>query len=480
MLFNSYEYLIYFLPLTLAGYFLINRRSRYGVQWLVAASLFFYAWWRPAHLPVIAASIAFNFWISHSLHRAMQRRGPDAVKRLLRCGVAGNLVLLGVFKYADFVLENVAAVAGRPASLLHLALPLGISFFTFTQIAYLVDVSRGKAREPSGSNYALFVTFFPHLLAGPILHHSEMMPQFASRWNKLPRPENLALGLFLLTIGLAKKLFADQFAPTVNDAFSHPATLDFAAAWTAALAYTLQLYFDFSGYTDMALGSAWLFNIRLPLNFNSPYRATDIREFWQRWHMTLMRFLRDYVYAALRGRRRSELRVVVALFLTFVLGGIWHGAGWTFVVWGALHGLALVVERYWGRLGVPLPAALGWFLTLGFFVSTLMIFRASSLGDGWSMLSAMAGRHGDALSSLSAAGLGWWAQVLASPSLWKSALSLPALIVVGFAIVLWPVNSNQLAARFHPTIFNAILVASSLTWCILHLSQVTQFIYFNF
>jgi len=477
MLFNSYEYLLYFLPLTLAGYFFVSRRTRFGVHWLVAASLFFYAWWRPAHLPVIVLSIAFNFLVGRLLQRRVAGGDRRSTRSLLTFGVTANLALLGVFKYTDFALENIALALGRPLTLLHLSLPLGISFFTFTQIAYLIDVSRRRAREPSLGNYALFVTFFPHLLAGPILHHADMMPQFASRWNKLPRMENMALGIFLLSIGLAKKLFADHFVPTVNDAFAHPSSLDFASAWTAALSYTLELYFDFSGYTDMALGAAWLFNIRLPLNFNSPYRATDIRDFWQRWHMSLMRFLRDYVYAALRGDGRHEGRVAAALFMTFVLGGIWHGAGWTFIAWGALHGLALIVERYWRKLGIALPAVIGWALTLGFFVLTLMFFRAASMTDALTILSAMSGSGSDVRASVTT-GLGAAWQQARDP--WSMLQTPAAWITAGFALVLWPVNSNQLAARFRPTPLSGLVVCLMLGWCVLHLSQVTQFIYFNF
>src|SRR5436309_11442606 len=263
MLFNSYEYLIYFLPLSLAVFFLLGRRATWAVGWLVAASLFFYGWWNPKYLPLILASIGFNFFIGRALHRRSAR-----AKALLAFGVAANLVLLGVFKYADFAVRNAADLTGLPLALPHIVLPLGISFFTFTQIAYLVDVYRGKAKEPSLLNYALFVSFFPHLLAGPILHHREMMPQFASASNKRPQAINLAAGLFLLCIGLIKKVcFADALAPVAATGFDHSATVSMLGAWLAVLAYTLQIYFDFSGYTDMAVGAGRMVHLHMPISF---------------------------------------------------------------------------------------------------------------------------------------------------------------------------------------------------------------------
>jgi D-alanyl-lipoteichoic acid acyltransferase DltB (MBOAT superfamily) len=290
VLFNSHAYLIYFLPIAALGFFAFGRNPRWAVRWLVATSLFFYAWWNPLHLPLILASIAANFAFARRIEHAVHR------KRWLVAGIAANLVLLGVFKYADFILRTLAQAGLVPLVQLDLALPLGISFFTFTQIAFLVDVGRRKAAEPSADNYALFVTFFPHLLAGPIIHHSEMMPQFASATNKRVAWDNVAGGLFLLAIGLVKKVFlADPLVPLVAAGFDHATSIGALQAWVSALAYTLQIYFDFSGYTDMALGAALLFNIRLPINFDSPYRSLSLREFWHSWHMTRSRFLREYV-----------------------------------------------------------------------------------------------------------------------------------------------------------------------------------------
>jgi len=472
MLFNSYEYLIWFLPGTLVVFFLLGRRPFAAQVWLTVASLFFYGWWNPWHLPLILGSIAFNFGIARLLQ-------PGPARAVLAFGVAANLALLGVFKYADFFLVNAAHLVGDAPPLLHLALPLGISFFTFTQIAYLVDVYRRKAQEPLLANYALFVTFFPHLLAGPILHHSEMMPQFADTSNKRPQWPNLAAGAFLLTIGLVKKvLIADTFAPIADAGFGAPATLSAPAAWLAVLAYTMQIYFDFSGYTDMALGAARLFNIKMPINFNSPYRATDIRDFWHRWHITLSRFLREYLYIPLGGNRGSDARTAANILATFFLGGLWHGAAWTFVIWGLLHGLAMVVFRAWNRIGRPLPREVGWALTFAFVMVTWVFFRATSLDAALAMLQAMAGMN--AAPALPA--LAWLGEVatrlgaaLTLPPAWT--LVAPA---IGLLIVWRRANSNALTMRFQPGFANAAFVALALPICVLQLARVTPFLYFNF
>jgi D-alanyl-lipoteichoic acid acyltransferase DltB (MBOAT superfamily) len=464
VLFNSYEYLIYFLPIAALGYFAFGQRPRWAVRWLVVASLFFYGWWTPAHLPLIAASIIGNFWIAHCIQRA-PRRGA-----WLAAGVTANLLLLGLFKYSDFLLRTLAQAGPVPLVQLDLALPLGISFFTFTQIAFLVDVSRHKATEPSFGNYALFVTFFPHLLAGPIIHHSEMMPQFSSTTNKRVAWENVAAGLFLLSIGLAKKVFlADPLVPLVSAGFDHPATIGMLQAWLSALAYTLQIYFDFSGYTDMALGAALIFNIRLPVNFDSPYRALDLREFWQRWHITLSRFLREYVYVPLGGNRAAEPRVLANLLLTFLLGGLWHGAAWTFIAWGALHGLGLCCRRLWHRSGHRLPRFAAWTITFLFVVVTWVFFRAHSLDDAAAIVQAMAGA-----APVRDEALGTLAHLLAENT--PAALAF----IAGIAVVFRRRNSNDLVRGFSASWIVAAATAAALTLSVLQLSNVAPFLYFNF
>ncbi len=363
MLFNSYEFLFGFLPVALIVYFALARGTSAlaAIGFLTAASLFFYGWWNPVYVALLAGSVLFNYFIGRAL---LARRG----KPILWLGIAGDLVLLGTFKYAGFFTANLNDIAGFALPMPHIVLPLGISFFTFTQIAYLVDVYHGQAREYRFFNYALFVTFFPHLLAGPVLHHAEVMPQFARRETFRFSAENFAVGLTIFAVGLFKKVvLADgvgEFAVPVFDAARNGATLTFLAAWGGALAYTFQLYFDFSGYSDMAIGLARLFGIVFPANFNSPYKASSIIDFWRRWHMTLSRFLRDYLYVPLGGGRRGPVRRHINLMITMLLGGLWHGAGWTFVIWGGLHGLYLVVNHGWRGAhsrwfsGLRLPAGL--------------------------------------------------------------------------------------------------------------------------
>jgi D-alanyl-lipoteichoic acid acyltransferase DltB (MBOAT superfamily) len=305
-----------------------------------------------------------------------------------------------------------------------------------------------------------------------------MMPQFADKSNKRPQWDNLASGLFLLTIGLVKKVvFADTFAPIADAGFGAPATLSAPAAWLAVLAYTMQIYFDFSGYTDMALGAARLFNIRMPINFDSPYRATDIRDFWHRWHITLSRFLREYLYIPLGGNRGRDARTAANILATFLLGGLWHGAAWTFVIWGLLHGLAMISLRIWGTIGRRLPRGVAWALTFLFVMTTWVFFRATSLDGALAMLQAMAG-----LNAAPGATLGWLADVearlataLVLPPAWT--LVPPAL---GLLVVWRRANSNALAMRFQPGIANGAFVAIALPVCVLQLARVTPFLYFNF
>lgn len=306
MLFNSYEFIFLFLPVMFFGYFyLTSKRLIIGSKaWLVGGSLFFYGWWNVLYLPLILVSMLVNYAIGTSLPKIEKEGGKHPSKRsLLTVGIIFNVGLLGYFKYTDFLLENFNGIFGSDVPLPHIVLPLAISFFTFQQIAYLVDSYRNETKEYDLLNYALFVTFFPQLIAGPIVHHKEMMPQFSSKWNLVKNYRNIALGLFIFSIGLFKKVvIADTFAKWATQGFDQAPTLNFFEAWATSLSYTFQLYFDFSGYTDMAIGAALLFNIKLPINFNSPYKARNIQDFWRRWHITLSRFLRDYVYVPLGGQ----------------------------------------------------------------------------------------------------------------------------------------------------------------------------------
>jgi D-alanyl-lipoteichoic acid acyltransferase DltB (MBOAT superfamily) len=350
VLFNSYIFIFLFLPITLLGFFLIGKKGhhRVAISWLVGASLLFYGWWNPAYLFLILASILFNYAFGVVLG---EQKNTGKNKLLLSVGVAFNLGLIAYYKYANFFIDNLNLLLDTSYHLETIILPLAISFFTFQQIAYLVDAYKGQTREYNFLHYCLFVTFFPQLIAGPIVHHKEMLPQFAKDYTYIFNHKNMAIGLTIFIIGLFKKVaLADSVSVYASPVFQGAEiglTLTFFEAWTGALAYTLQLYFDFSGYSDMAIGIARMFGIKLPLNFNSPYKATNIVDFWRRWHITLSRFLRDYVYFSLGGNRKGKTRRYINLFITMLLGGLWHGAGWTFIIWGALHGLYLCINHGW-------------------------------------------------------------------------------------------------------------------------------------
>jgi alginate O-acetyltransferase complex protein AlgI len=409
MLFNSYPFIFAFLPLTFIVFFALARRSHaLAAGWLTAASLFFYAWWRPSDLGLLLASIAFNY----VLGRGIAQAAADGRRRRARCilaiAVAVDLLVLGYFKYANFFLDSINALAETQWSLGAVVLPLGISFFTFTQISFLVDAYRGQVRSYRVVHYALFVTYFPHLIAGPILHHAEMIPQFRRDATYRPDPMNLAVGLTVFSIGLFKKvLIADTMGAFSTPSFAAAARGEIPAlipAWGGVLAYTLQLYFDFSGYSDMAIGLSRLFGVDLPVNFNSPYKAQSIIEFWRRWHMTLSRFLRDYLYIPLGGSRCHPARRYVNLLVTMLLGGLWHGAGWNFVAWGGLHGLYLVINHGWRALreasrstGVssgPWGRTCARLLTFLAVVVAWVFFRADTFAAALRMLDGMAGGGG--------------------------------------------------------------------------------------
>ncbi len=505
MLFTTATFTLLYLPLVLAGYFLIGRRWPLGAAaWLFAASVFFYGYWMPVFTLLLLFSIGVNFSLGSLIARAVlsgRRIGPwPAARVALVLGIVFNLGLLGYFKYANFFVDNLNALLGAHWKLGEIILPIGISFYSFTQIAFLVDTAQRKVAEFRGLHYGLFVTYFPHLVAGPVLHHAQMMPQFGDRNVYRFQGANFVAGLGIFCIGLFKKVvLADGVAPYADavfnaaDAGAMPAI---GEAWLGALAYTLQLYFDFSGYSDMAIGLSWMFNIRLPINFDSPYRCTNISEFWRRWHISLSTFLRDYLYIALGGNRKGPARRYINLGLTMVLGGLWHGAAWSFVLWGALHGAYLMLNHGFRALcdGAGWSAALqrsrlfalaGWGLTMVCVVAAWVFFRAHSVDGALRVLGAMAGAP-------STAGTGSDAgqQVL----LWNAGLSplVGALWcgVLGAAAALLP-NSNVLGEalrqRAQRSLDLRVALGSFALVAVFFLvlintarESVSAFIYFNF
>jgi alginate O-acetyltransferase complex protein AlgI len=395
MLFNSYSFILLFLPVVLAGYFVLGRLNNLApVIWLALASLAFYAVSNWQFVALLLASIAFNYVVGWLLISTRLR--PRTRFAVLTAGVAGDLVVLGYFKYAGFLAANLDALFSTNLTV-NILLPVGISFYTFTQIAFLVDAYRGQVAHYALPHYALFVSYFPHLIAGPILHHKDMIPQFERAEAKRPNPHLILCGLMIFAIGLFKKTaLADGIQPMVAVAFG-PVTPSFDQAWIGALAYTFQLYFDFSGYSDMAIGISLMFGIFLPINFNSPYKAVSIIDFWRRWHMTLSQFLRDYLYIPLGGNRRGGVLRYVNLMITMVLGGFWHGAAWTFAAWGALHGVYLCVNHAWNNYGPKIPSRFEAIANLAAFLLTFVavvvgwvFFRADGMTSALTVLSRMA------------------------------------------------------------------------------------------
>lgn len=377
MLFNSFAFLLAFLPLALGLHWLAER---YAPHWrlplLLALSFAFYGYWDWRFVPLLALSIGLNWLIADAFEKT--RAGG-----LITLAIIGNLAVLALFKYFNFFADLAGMIPGLPAPRLDLALPLGISFFTFHHVMYLTDLRRGQAPRYDLVRYGLYIAFFPQVLAGPLVRWREIMHQFEERPYQRPDAvERVGRGLMLLTLGLAKKvLLGDPLSDYANPVFAAAAAgkvVSVVEAWQGTLAFTFQIYFDFSGYTDMALGLALLFGIVLPQNFEAPYRSVSIQEFWRRWHMTLSRFLRDYLYIALGGSRHGLPTQLWALFATMALGGLWHGAGLTFVAWGVAHGLALIVALLWRRAGLPMPAALGWLLTFVFVMLCWVLFRAAN------------------------------------------------------------------------------------------------------
>ena len=516
MLFNSTSFLALFLPVTMAGFFWFGSRNRLAAAWWLAiASLVFYAGWSWRYVPLLVASVAFNFLSGRLIARSRPR--PRHQRAVVAAAITANLLLLGYFKYADFLIANWNALSGQHAELLHVVLPLGISFFTFTQIAFLVDTYKGIATEPRFSHYLVFVTYFPHLIAGPVLHHKEMMPQFGRATTYRFSWSDVAVGLAIFAMGLFKKtVLADGIAPHVGDAFAAAARgeeVHLLQAWGAVLAYTLQLYFDFSGYSDMAIGLSRLFGVKLPLNFNSPYKAVNIGHFWRRWHMTLSRFLRDYLYVPLGGNRHGTFRRYVNLILTMFLGGLWHGAAWTFAVWGLLHGAYLAVNHAFqaGRPHLPrlirspwLAAALSVGLTYLAVVLGWVFFRSETLGAAFRMLGGMFGMNGiavpDALLMRAPVVLQTAAGALGIRSelgggsefvtLW------PKIILLHVIVFAMP-NTQQVMARFDPALdfrgspaLRPLLVSFNPRWAmalgalgglgLLAMTRHSEFLYYQF
>lgn len=509
MLFNSFQFLFFFLPITFAGFYIFKKSA--SLIWLLICSLFFYSWWNPAHLPILIFSIIFNFYLGNLITKSKSK------KTWLIFGLTINLGFIGYYKYSQFFVNNFFHIFRLDPPQLGITLPLAISFFTFTQIAYLIDAYADRVKDYTFLEYALFVTTFPHLIAGPIVHHDRLIFQFRKPTFFQINPKNIAVGLTLFIVGLAKKtIIADSISKLPNITFhfvqqGNPITL--IEAWLSALSFTMQIYFDFSGYSDMAVGLGLLFNLDLPINFLSPYQALNISEFWRRWHISLSDFLRTYLYnpLVLAGSRKGKPRPYVNMIITMTLAGLWHGAGWTFVIWGFLHGVYLVTHHQWQKItkkrkwepfgSLTLGRAFSRTLTFFFVIISFVFFRSESARAAFRFLKYMFTGHLFGPNHVPVSWFGIKFKSFIRPGFGISndlfLLSLTILVAaVMFApnVLTWLndyvkslefdnklISHNKYHLRWSPTVFWGITIA--LLGCIATyeiLDNVQQFIYFQF
>jgi alginate O-acetyltransferase complex protein AlgI len=485
MLFNSFVFIFIFMPIVLILYYLIGRiHIPFAKAWLLVASLFFYAYWNSAYLPLILISMVVNFLLGSYLGRNAY---PNLRKTILAIGIIFNVGLLSYYKYLDFFIDNVNGLFDTNLPLQQILLPLAISFYTFTQIAYLVDSYRMETKEYNLLNYGLFVSFFPHLIAGPIVYHKQLAPQFNEKQTYHINYKNISIGIVIFTIGLFKKVvIADSFAVWATEGYKHADILSLIEAWIVSLSYTFQLYFDFSGYTDMAIGIALMFNVILPINFNSPYKATNITEFWSSWHITLTRFLASYIYIPLGGNRKGQVITYINVMILFLISGFWHGAGWTFIFWGLLHGLASVIHRYWKKLKFKMNSILAWLITFNFVNLSWVFFRAETWSDAINMLRGMFGIHGIHVPNYSMfiSMQDHFDLVLTNYFIDQNQFIYATLLILAsFIIVLFFKNTDQLSKsiKFNwlSAFFVAILITVTIYFAFTSFHN-SEFIYFNF
>ena len=460
MLFNSYEFLLVFLPLTFIIYFYLNSKKLITLSkiFLVVASLTFYSWWNVIYLPLILGSMIFNFYVGQFL-------GKNRTKQMLTFGIIGNVALLGYFKYTDFFIENFNWALNKEVELLHLALPLAISYFTFQQIAFLVDSYRGETKEYNFLNYALFITFFPQLLMGPIMHHKEIIPQFQTKWKSIIKWENVALGLFIFAIGLSKKtLIGDPLTDYAQYAFDNAQKLSMVEAWYASVSYVLSYYFDLSGYADMAIGIGKMFNIDIPKNFNSPYKARNFADYWKRWHITLSRFLSDYIYKSLGGNKSLVWVMYLNIMITFFVSGFWHGAGWNFVGWGLLNGIFVVMAHMMKKANLEMNFYVAWFLMFFGLILTRILFVSNDFADAWYVTTTLFD-----ISNLRFENLFYIDPYLQS-----------FYIVLALYLALACKNSMEISENFKPNFKYIFYTVILLTASLFTFSSAKEFLYFQF
>lgn len=518
MLFNSYLFVFIFLPVSLLGYYLSMRKigNKAAKLWLIVMSLCFYGSFRLEYLLILLVSVGLNYAVCIGVQHAGGKASGNG-KPLLILGVAGNLALLGYFKYTNFFIENLNAVSGMRLSSLQLLLPIGISFFTFQQISFLVDVYRGEIRECGWIDYVLYITYFPKLVEGPLVKHEELLPQFEEIGRKQMDGERFVKGVVLFVLGMLKKvILADTFGGAVNYGYSNLEIMHGSDALLLVLFYSLQLYFDFSGYCDMARGISWMFGIELPVNFNSPYKARNIIDFWKRWHITLNRFFTKYVYIPLGGNREGKVKMYRNLLLIFLLSGIWHGAGWNFILWGMMHGVLYVITRMWQERNRQKSAAnisgraqtdgqlkretsgngtrilssithgMGVIVTFLYVNVAWVYFRAESVAQGNALLRKIFENDFPRINRNLAGYFNldefWYILKVLRLDQWEYGHYLLMFVITAVALLLvfWGKNAAQVAERIKPKLWNALLFAGLFLWCVLTFSNVSTFLYFNF
>ncbi|MCU6708150.1 MBOAT family protein [Paenibacillus sp. J5C_2022] len=476
MIFSTYTFIFIFLPITFLGYRLLSelRFHQAAKLWLVMASIYFYAQGSGSFVLLFIADILINFAIGSLIVRAARRKAVWSKRALLVAGLLLNVGFLGYYKYANFVIENINLATGGAYGLLQIVLPLGISFYTFQLIAYLVDCYRERTKETPIIDFLLFITFFPQLIVGPIVHHGDVIPQYQDRKLMRFNAVNFMLGTYLFAMGCAKKIMlADPLTLYASDFYSNVAAGDTFSAWLASLGYTISYYFDLSGYADMAIGLALLFNIRLPHNFNSPYRARNFREYWQRWHMTLSKFLSDYIFRSFYRKGSGSFNFYFSVMMTFFVSGFWHGAGWQFVLWGIINGIFVCMSHVMYRRKWKLPLFLAWGLTFAGVIGTRILFVSDSAAEAWSVIGMMFSM--DDFAGMTVAEAGRALGVFAANHAY-----LIALLLVGMGISFFTPNSGQLTENFVPRYRHAFVSALLLGLSLAQMTSVSKFLYFQF
>lgn len=489
MLFNSYIFILLFLPLVLIIYFLLNKFNKYVLSnvWLICMSLWFYAYFNTNYIIILLLSISVNYIISRILYMEYMNRNQSIKKAVLFSGILINVGSIFYFKYFDFFIDNMNSLFNQTFELKNILLPLGISFFTFQQISYLVDSYREETKDYRFLEYALFVSFFPQLIAGPIVLHNEVIPQFRNKKLRKFDHDNMAKGSYIFAVGLFKKvLIADTFAKAVDWGFGSYTNMSSMDAFLVSLSYTFQLYFDFSGYCDMAIGIGNMFNIKLPNNFNSPYKAISVIDFWSRWHMSLTRFLRQYVYIPLGGNKKGKVRTYINIMIVYLVSGIWHGANWTFIIWGFIHGIANCLNRIFKNAWSKVGNITQWFLTFIFIDFTWIVFRADNISQAKYIIKKIVSMDSLYVSS----GL-YESFEMTEFTFLEDKFSLFRYFpsrVTGFYMWIMLATAffislnlkNMFEIKFQPTIKKGIVTVLFVMWSILSLSGMSTFLYFNF